>query len=104
MAPYLPQDVLNAPKRGLNLPVALWFRHDLRSWVRDLLSPEQITRRGYFKPEAIDSLLKEHEAGFRDHSLFIWALVVLETWHQLYIDQDAPLMTASMSSGLIEAG
>jgi asparagine synthase (glutamine-hydrolysing) len=104
MAPYLPQDVLNAPKRGLNLPIALWFRHDLRSWVRDLLSPERITQRGYFQPHAIDSLLKEHEAGFRDHSLLIWALVVLETWHQLYIDQETPLLTASMSSGMVEAG
>jgi asparagine synthase (glutamine-hydrolysing) len=86
MAPFLPREVIDAPKRGLNLPIALWLRRDLRDWMHSLLSPERLGRRGYFRPEAVKSMIEEHEGGRRDHSLFIWALVVLEIWHQIYID------------------
>jgi asparagine synthase (glutamine-hydrolysing) len=86
MAPFLPREILRAPKRGLNLPVALWFRNGLREWAHSLLSPENIRKRGYFNLKGIASILSEHEQGQRDHSLFIWALIVLETWHQLYLD------------------
>jgi asparagine synthase (glutamine-hydrolysing) len=86
MAPFIPKEVVQAPKQGLNLPIALWFRETLRDWVRTLLSPERLRQRGYFKPEAVARILAEHESGRRDHSLFIWALVVLEIWLQLYVD------------------
>ena len=87
MAPFLPPEVLSAPKLGLNLPIALWFRKELREWMRSLLSPEIIRRRGYFVPESVQAILSEHDSGKRDRSLFIWALLVLEIWHQIYIDQ-----------------
>ncbi len=86
MAPFLSQQVLRGAKRGLNLPIALWFRGELLGWLRDLLAPERIAQRGYFRPEAIQELLSEHVAGRRDHSLFLWALAVQEVWHQEIID------------------
>ncbi len=86
MAPFLSQRVLKGAKRGLNLPIALWFRGELLDWLRGLLAPERLAQRGYFRPEAIAELLNEHVAGRRDHSLFLWALAVLELWHREYID------------------
>ena len=87
MAPFLPREVINAPKRGLNLPIALWLREDLRNWMHSLLSDQTLRRRDYFRPEAVKTIIEEHEGGRRDHSLFIWALLILEIWHQLYVDQ-----------------
>ena len=87
MTPFLPPEVLRFPKLGLNLPLSLWFRRELRSWMRSLLAPESLRRRGYFQPEAVQALIESHEAGQRDHSLFLWALVALEVWHQIYIDK-----------------
>jgi asparagine synthase (glutamine-hydrolysing) len=91
MAPFLPPEVLRAPKLGLNLPIALWFRKELREWMRSLLSPERVRRRGYIHPEAVQAILTEHDTGKRDRSLFIWALLVLEIWHQIYIDGEINL-------------
>jgi asparagine synthase (glutamine-hydrolysing) len=87
MTPLLPKEIIEAPKRGLNLPIALWFRTDLRDWVRSVLAPERLAERGYFKPKTVATLLDEHESGWQDHSLFLWALVVLEEWHRMYVDQ-----------------
>ena len=90
MAPYLPPWVLRAPKQGLNLPIALWFRFELKEWLTTLLSRENLEKRGYFRPEGVNTLINEHLQGWRDHSLFLWALVVLEVWHQLYVDRGDP--------------
>jgi asparagine synthase (glutamine-hydrolysing) len=86
MAPFLPREVINAPKKGLNLPISLWLREDLREWMHSLLSAERVRRRGYLRPEAVKTIIEEHERGRRDNSLFIWALLILEKWHELYID------------------
>jgi asparagine synthase (glutamine-hydrolysing) len=86
MAPFLPSDVVQRAKLGLNLPIALWFRGELQGWMEELLAPERLEQRGYFRPDAVGRLMKEHTTGFRDHSLFLWALVVLEIWHQAYLD------------------
>ncbi len=99
MAPLLPPWILQTPKQGLNAPVTLWFRHDLRKWVHSLLSPEVITARGIFRPEPISRLMAEQEAGTRDHSLVIWALVVLELWQRMYLDR-ADLLTVPDASAL----
>jgi asparagine synthase (glutamine-hydrolysing) len=86
MAPFLPKEVINAPKKGLNLPISLWLREDLKEWKHSLLSAERVRRRGYFSPEAVKRTIEEHERGRRDNSLLIWALLMLEIWHELYID------------------
>ncbi len=87
MAPFLPPEILRAPKLGLNAPVAMWFRDELKDWVRNLLSPDVIRARGYFEPEPIQRIIAEQEAGRRDHSLFIWALLVFEVWCREYVDR-----------------
>jgi len=82
----LPDAVLRRKKLGFNPPMALWLKEDLHDLVRDCLSEEVVRRRGYFRPEAIRSLLYLHQSGRRDLSLHIWALLVLEVWHRMYID------------------
>lgn len=86
MAPYLPADIVKGAKRGLNLPIALWFRGPLKGWLEDRLAPHRLEKRGYLRPEAVAQVLAEHMDGRRDHSLFLWALAVLESWFEAYID------------------
>ncbi len=83
MAPYLPITIYQSPKQGFNLPISLWFRHELREWMQAQL--QRVGQRGYFRPRAVQQLFEEHDTGKRDHSLLIWALVVLEMWYQAYV-------------------
>jgi asparagine synthase (glutamine-hydrolysing) len=96
LAGELPREILAAPKRGLNLPIALWFRGPLLGWVRSLLAPERLRRRGLLRPEAVAAVVGEHAAGRRDHSLFLWALLVLEVWLQEYASADVPVERAAV--------
>jgi asparagine synthase (glutamine-hydrolysing) len=78
----LPEAILRAPKQGFMVPMARWFREDLHDMVRDLLSDEAIRRRDYVKPAYVRWLLQEHQSGRRNCADQLYALMVLELWHQ----------------------
>ena len=78
----LPPEILSRPKMGFGVPLSDWFRGPLRELARDHLSRD----RGYFRLEAVRRLLDDHVAGRADHGFRLWALVVLEAWHRVYID------------------
>ncbi len=86
MAKSLPREILGAPKLGLNLPISLWFRNELKDWVMSVLSEKRIRSRGIFRPGAVRLIIEEHMSGRRDFSLFLWALIMLDLWMQIYID------------------
>jgi asparagine synthase (glutamine-hydrolysing) len=87
MAPWLPQGILDRPKRGFTLPLASWFKGPLRGLVLDLLSEERLKRRGYLNPLPIQQLLTEHLSGTRSYFDQIFSLLVFELWHQAYLDE-----------------
>lgn len=78
----LPPSILQGPKLGFHIPLARWLREDLRPMVEDLLSEATIRRRGYVKPEYVQSLFREHVAGRHNHADQLYALTVLELWQR----------------------
>ena len=83
---WLPAEIVDRKKKGFPIPVGIWFRKEARPFVRDVLSPETIRRRGLFNSEYVGKLLAEHESGFADHGSLMWALLSVEIWHRLFID------------------
>jgi len=90
----LPADVLRRPKMGFGVPMDSWLRGDLRELVRQVLLDPMALGRGYFRPEAIQRLLDEHQSGRISHGHRIWALLVLELWHREWVDGAAFPLTA----------
>jgi asparagine synthase (glutamine-hydrolysing) len=86
-ARVLPHEVLTRPKRGFGVPLDVWFRGQLRDVCRDLLGSPRTRQRGYFQPQVVDRLLREHVEGRRDHTLRLWQLIVFELWHREYLDR-----------------
>ncbi len=82
MARRLPEMVLNKPKQGFSIPLKNWLRGPLKPMLTDLLSADQIRRRGYFDANTVQSWVTEHLDGSANHSHRLWALMVLELWHQ----------------------
>jgi asparagine synthase (glutamine-hydrolysing) len=60
--------------------------HELRPLLLETLSEERLKKRGYFQPDYVQHLVREHLAGKENHSHRLWALMVFEIWHQMYID------------------
>ena len=80
----LPQEVLKRGKTGFGAPIRAWLAGDLQPMVGDLLSDEQLNRRGLFEPTAVKALVEDNLQGRTDNSYAIWALLTLELWMQAY--------------------
>jgi asparagine synthase (glutamine-hydrolysing) len=85
-ARFLPASLIDRRKQGFGVPLDVWFRGHLRELFADTLLSQKALSRGYFQPSAVRQLVREHVEGRRDHTLRLWQLVVLERWHQQYVD------------------
>jgi asparagine synthase (glutamine-hydrolysing) len=78
---WVPDEILDAPKRGFRLPIHDWLRGDLRGYSRDVLLDPAAIQRGHFNPAYVERLLDEHARSQADHSQGIWTLLMYELWH-----------------------
>lgn len=82
MADRLPPAILQRSKRGFGLPLARWFRTDLRGELEGRIGAPSARIRAHLRREALDALVGEHLAGVADHSHALWALLTLEVFLQ----------------------
>tara|TARA_R110002049_G_scaffold75916_1_gene195376 strand:- start:8907 stop:10748 length:1842 start_codon:yes stop_codon:yes gene_type:complete len=77
----VPDEIINKPKLGLNPPMGMWLKNDLNGFISTYLSKESVEKRG-MNYQFVSQLLKEHNSGKKDRSLYLWSLIVLEEWHR----------------------
>jgi asparagine synthase (glutamine-hydrolysing) len=77
-------ELLDRPKMGFGVPLARWFRTDLREMVHDILLSARALERGYFKESEVKNILEDRAGA--DNGTKLWDLLMLELWHQTYID------------------
>jgi asparagine synthase (glutamine-hydrolysing) len=80
----LPKRVLNRAKKGFGIPLAKWFRKDLKPLLLDTFSPSRLRRAGIFDDAAVKHLLEDHFHGRRDNRKQIWTLLVFEMWKERF--------------------
>jgi asparagine synthase (glutamine-hydrolysing) len=90
MRPVLPESVTRRRKMGFAVPLDRWFKGELHAMALDVLLDATARNRGYFRPEAVNRLLNEHERGIGRHHAKLWALLALELWHRMFLDQPCP--------------
>jgi asparagine synthase (glutamine-hydrolysing) len=86
MGDVLPPGIANRAKKGFGIPVAAWFKGELREAMQDELSPERLRRQGLFEPHEVERLVSEHLLGRRDHHKALWTLFVFQLWHRRWLE------------------
>jgi asparagine synthase (glutamine-hydrolysing) len=86
LSSLLPKEVLDRPKKGFGVPLDQWFSGTLADLVGDTLLSARALNRGYFDPANVRTLVNEHRSGRRKWQHQLWALLMLEMWHQRFID------------------
>jgi asparagine synthase (glutamine-hydrolysing) len=79
---WVPDQILDGPKRGFRLPVASWLRGELRDYAREVLLDPGAASHDWCEEREVRRLLDEHTGGAHDHGHRIWTLLVLELWHR----------------------
>ncbi len=81
LAPLLPREVLDGPKRGFSIPLAAWLRGPLEPFAREVLAPSTLRSQGYLDPSLPGELLDLHVSRRADLSRQIWGLMAFTLWH-----------------------
>lgn len=85
MEDLLPKEILYRGKEGFSIPIKNWLKKELKPLMMDTLAPGKIKREGFFNPEYVEKLKKQHLAGFHNHSHRLWALVIFGRWYDIYM-------------------
>jgi len=101
-AKVLPEEILRRKKAGFPVPYASWLRNEFSKGIEDILLSGLATSRGYFKRSEVTRLL---HANSRDgnYSKEVFSLLVLELWHQRFVDLTRPDSDVQSVSGLLPA-
>ncbi|MEW6556589.1 MAG: asparagine synthase (glutamine-hydrolyzing) [Elusimicrobiota bacterium] len=84
---FLPKEILHRSKMGFGIPIGKWFRTEWKNYFKEMVLSDKSINRGYFQREVIEQMFYEHISGKRDHGYRMWALLMLELWHRVYIDK-----------------
>jgi asparagine synthase (glutamine-hydrolysing) len=87
---WLPHEVIDRRKMGFSVPLAEWFRGELRDLPRDVLLDGRATGRGLFQAQEVARMIEAHQGSRGDYSNHIWALIQLEMWFRAYVDPPVP--------------
>ena len=76
----LPMDVLTRAKKGFSMPVAEWFRGELKEYTHAAMFGQQdeILNR-----EFLTKCWNQHQRGQRDWSAMLWSVMMFKTWQEV---------------------
>ncbi|MHB1516454.1 MAG: asparagine synthase (glutamine-hydrolyzing) [Acidiferrobacteraceae bacterium] len=84
MQRLLPRTILERPKVGFRVPVNQWFRGSMQDYLMDHLTGPDARSAGYYHPQELARILREHREGRHNHEKLLWCLLNLEIWHREY--------------------
>jgi asparagine synthase (glutamine-hydrolysing) len=78
----LPDSVLYRKKMGFAVPLARWFRGDLKELAHSVL----FSRNGnsLLNQASMRRVWQEHQSGLRNHSTELWTLLMFSLWEQRF--------------------
>lgn len=83
---YLPMDVIYRPKSGFGAPVESWIRGDLKQFVEQRLSKNNIEKFGVFDYNEIRLMIDNNLKGIENDSYTIWSLMAIQSWLEQFYE------------------
>jgi asparagine synthase (glutamine-hydrolysing) len=82
----VPDRHIDRTKHGFQVPMAEWFRTDLRDLARETLLGSGARSRGYLRQDVVAGMLERHLAREEDNSALLWSFLTFELWHQQVVE------------------
>ncbi len=77
---HVPEEILQRPKHGFDVPVGDWLRGPLRPWAESILTETRLQRHGLLDPATARRCLERHIRGQGDHAYQLWAMLMVQSW------------------------
>ncbi len=77
-----PQSFVERKKAGFGVPVARWFRSDLKETMRECIEESQLVEDGLLSRTKLRTMFDEHLEVRRDRGKELWSVLCLEYWRR----------------------
>jgi asparagine synthase (glutamine-hydrolysing) len=82
-AKYLPEPILNQPKRGFEIPLRNWVENDLSEIVNDYVGSSSSLSRQLVNKDFIDGLINNKiKIPSEKRAKILWTLMSMEVWYK----------------------
>ncbi len=81
LQPILPDSILTRRKWGFGVPLATWFRRDLKEYAYEAVF---CRRDHYLNYSFLDQCWKQHQRGQRDWSSLLWTVLMFKSWQEVF--------------------
>jgi len=79
---WFPDDFIHRRKQGFAVPLAEWFRGELRPLAESYFGNLAIAEDGFLDQDAVQSLYRDHLTGAARHEHVLWSILCLEEWYR----------------------
>jgi asparagine synthase (glutamine-hydrolysing) len=80
---YLPDTLVNQPKRGFEIPLKNWVENELNEIIFDYLSPANSISKHFIQEQFINGLLNNSiKISAEKRAKILWTLFSLEVWYK----------------------
>jgi len=87
---YLPQELINQPKRGFEIPLKKWIDNELKDLVASYVLANDAYSHRLVSPSFIDDLWnRKVNAGDEKRAKMLWTLFALDVWYKKCYLQNA---------------
>jgi len=80
---YLPDELINQPKRGFEIPLKNWIEQELKEIVFDYVGSPNAISRQFIKTEFLEALLNNTiKISAEKRAKILWTLLSMEIWYK----------------------
>jgi asparagine synthase (glutamine-hydrolysing) len=103
-ADLMPPAIRGRGKMGFGLPLATWFRGELRGYLLDHVATPSSRINQYVRPDTVLRMVDNHMSHRADHEHQFWALLTLELWLRELPRLSRPWEESAAPSPTLRAG
>lgn len=85
----LPQNTLQRPKEGFNIPASKWLRGELSDLMHDTLTQEHLASMGIWQEQGVRKMMNDHQQRKGDYGHQLWGILTLGIWWGQFMEGKA---------------
>mgnify|MGYP003666635806 FL=1 len=82
-ARYIPQNLIEGPKKGFAIPKKKWMQTHLKEQIMTYLSDDMVQDSGVFDLRYVRELRKQYEKG--DSNNRVWNILLFHMWYERWM-------------------
>ena len=85
LSKYLPQEMINRPKKGFAAPVGSWMKSSLKEMTLDYLAPKRLKEQAILNDNFVSQYVDNFYKGLGINEQKIWLLLIFQLWHEKWM-------------------